>query len=536
MEFIAREISSEEVDKELRKMSNVFPWIDDDRAPTYFEMTLSHVPDYMDKVTLIASKTYTRGLIIISIYYDRTIYFLLSAGEGDQPLLDVRFPDVSKHGQGLHINSYGDNQFGYKKLTLWHIVDPEPFSIRKDFPKLKTINVATSNYEQTYCIMKSSWDTKTNQLSIHHDALFRFGSWCYAGRVQLTATIGLHDVPFVIPALRMQQSRLDYYCDVNSVPVTSPFAAALGYIHKITPCIEQHILRSEDTLKALVDRLSNMGLGDSVSKWLEGDSANSFFEFKLSPDQELSTKLNNIEMIVTKAYYPSGIITMTIFFQTTVYVCVLESSGENPLLDSRFPDISGKGRGYQLESFGDGTEDWPELRKVSIWQTIGALEQEFKEKTAVMAEAKRAADERAAARELSPSELLELQSANNDEKKSTQDDATQPHGQSEFLAQSDTKHTPSEHKEVHAEQAHSQSELTIAEEKSSATSSSALQKSVAGDKGASPLISSSSTATTADNYHMRPKQALPHHLPKLDALSSKLDDIRKTMGDNVRMV
>jgi hypothetical protein len=265
---------------------------------------------------------------------------------------------------------------------------------------------------------------------------------------------------------------------------------------------------------------------------LEGDSANSFFEFKLSPDQELSTKLNNIEMIVTKAYYPSGIITMTIFFQTTVYVCVLESSGENPLLDSRFPDISGKGRGYQLESFGDGTEDWPELRKVSIWQTIGALEQEFKEKTAVMAEAKRAADERAAARELSPSELLELQTANNDEKKSTQDDVTQPHGQSEFLVQSDTKHTPSEHKEVHAEQAHSQSELTIAEEKSSATSSSALQKSVAGDKGASPLISSSSTATTADNYLMRPKQALPHHLPKLDALSSKLDDIRKTMGDN----
>jgi hypothetical protein len=52
----------------------------------------------------------------------------------------------------------------------------------------------------------------------------------------------------------------------------------------------------------------------------------------------------------------------------------LESQGENPLLDSRFPDVSGKGRGYQLEAFADGLPSWPCLRKVSIWQTVGALE------------------------------------------------------------------------------------------------------------------------------------------------------------------
>ena len=53
---------------------------------------------------------------------------------------------------------------------------------------------------------------------------------------------------------------------------------------------------------------------------------------------------------------------------------VLESHGENPLLDSRFPDVSGKGRGYQLEAFPDGLPTWSTLRKVSIWQTVGALE------------------------------------------------------------------------------------------------------------------------------------------------------------------
>ena len=53
---------------------------------------------------------------------------------------------------------------------------------------------------------------------------------------------------------------------------------------------------------------------------------------------------------------------------------VQENKGENPLLDSRFPDVSGKGRGYQLQSYNDGPENWKSLRKVSIWQTVAALE------------------------------------------------------------------------------------------------------------------------------------------------------------------
>lgn len=62
--------------------------------------------------------------------------------------------------------------------------------------------------------------------------------------------------------------------------------------------------------------------------------------------------------------------------QFTVYVSLLENNGESPLLDSRFPDVSGKGRGYQLQSYAAGDrDDWPTLRKVSIWQTVSALEQ-----------------------------------------------------------------------------------------------------------------------------------------------------------------
>ena len=55
----------------------------------------------------------------------------------------------------------------------------------------------------------------------HHDVLFRFGSWCYAGSVQLTPLLDLADLPHLIPALRMQQSRLDFMCDVAQMPLVA---------------------------------------------------------------------------------------------------------------------------------------------------------------------------------------------------------------------------------------------------------------------------------------------------------------------------
>ena len=217
-EFIAQELLSESVDRELRKMASVFPWIDDDNSSTYFELALSLVPAYMSKIKMIASKTYTRGLILISIYNEGTIYFIMQPGEGDQALLDVRFPDVSQHGQGLHIDTYNDHTTPYRKLTLWHVLGTSASKkLPKEMPKIRTINVSTKNYQQTYCILKSAWDNNSPTLTVHHDVLFRFGSWCYCGRVQLTPSLSLADIPFVIPALRMQQSRLDYLCDVNQV-------------------------------------------------------------------------------------------------------------------------------------------------------------------------------------------------------------------------------------------------------------------------------------------------------------------------------
>jgi hypothetical protein len=196
-EFLAAEITSEHVEKELKKWSSMFSWIDDDSCQTYFELVCADPPPCMEKIAIMASKTYTRGLIIVSIYHERTVYFMIQSGEGDQQLLDVRFPDVSKHGQGLQLCSYNASYQGsatvdrddfssgakggggpedeadelliksevvapisngqsWRKLTLWHVLEAGSASGEKgqlnikDFlPKIRTMNIATNNYQQT---------------------------------------------------------------------------------------------------------------------------------------------------------------------------------------------------------------------------------------------------------------------------------------------------------------------------------------------------------------------------------------------------
>jgi hypothetical protein len=58
------------------------------------------------------------------------------------------------------------------------------------------------------------------------------------------------------------------------------------------------------------------------------------------------------------------VVLITIWFQGTFYVVLGDGATEQPLLDSRFPDVSGRGRGYQIRATPSGREDWPALRKV----------------------------------------------------------------------------------------------------------------------------------------------------------------------------
>lgn len=298
IQFISSEIVSDKVERELKRWSKIFRWIEEDAAKTYFEL-MCETPDELNQsVELIANKTYNHGLIIISIFHQNAIYFVLQDGEGDQPLLDVSFPNVSRHGQGLLVANYFEMLDKWKKLTLWHNLETKrpsksptlqadakasaPVAVKK-----KTVSVASKEYMQTYCIRKASPDDlESGSL---REVLFRFGSWCYAGEVQLIPSLSLLDVPFVIPALRMQQSRLNFLCDTAHIPEDHFFAPALQYMLGVSAHIDRQIADAETTLGALVEKLTSMGVGDSVAKWLQGDSMDSFFEFKVSLDDKLYT-------------------------------------------------------------------------------------------------------------------------------------------------------------------------------------------------------------------------------------------------------
>ena len=136
-------------------------------------------------------------------------------------------------------------------------------------------------------------------------------------------------------------------------------------------------MQAEGVLAKLLAQLDRFEVGGSVSSWLEGDSTQSFFEFQMSQDKEVEKAFRNVELLAAKTYTATGVVLIAIYFQGTFYVVLGETTGEQPLLDSRFPAVSAKGRGYLVSSYGDGTMTWPQLRKVSIWQTAAAMQSEL---------------------------------------------------------------------------------------------------------------------------------------------------------------
>mmetsp|Transcript_40824 Transcript_40824/g.41690 ORF Transcript_40824/g.41690 Transcript_40824/m.41690 type:complete len:663 (+) Transcript_40824:164-2152(+) len=528
--FIAEEITSDHVEKELRKWAAAFSWIDDDASACYFELVMDP-HECMKNVDLVACKTYSRGLIIISIYCERAVYFLVHQGDGDQPLLDVRFPDVSKHGQGLHISSYNEPDELWKKLTLWHILPPDTSQPTKNVGKPRTINLSSTDYIQTYCILRATpTESSSKSISLDHDVLFRFGTWCYSGRVQLTPILTLADIPYVIPALRLQQSKMDYLCDVSSVSATSPFAPAMEYMMKLAPVIENQIHQSEEALSSLIQRLSRMGLGDSVQKWLEGEPGNSFFEFRVTPDEELEKIFGSMELVASKCYHASGIVTITIMFQYNIYVTVLEAGNENPLLDSRFPDVSGKGRGYQLQAYSDGLPAWSQLRKVSVWQTVVALEQEFRERTARLAQSKRTSDRE----DGDPEERID----DNGERDAKGVSRRDSKGSDRKAVETDvSRESVSDEKET-LEDGPSAS-TAEAKTKSDAKLTPALSQGKLDSPSSDVVAAAEKLAKQESTRELNPLLAIraprPHHLPRLESqsqsLAKKVAEMRKNLGN-----
>lgn len=210
LDFIGEELASIRIEKKLIQAAKEYSWIDNEEVSAgsinFFELQIGGY-ECFDGIDLIATKTFVRGLVLIVIYSSRSYYIVLQEGEGEQPLLDIRFPDLSAHLQGVHLQTYReDDCTNMKKLTLWQAGKNQG---NRSVPKSVQFvckDVSGQGYNQTFLIRKPS--SQSGGQSNLREVLFRFGSWCYNGHIDLGPKLQLADIPVMIPLLRRQQNAL----------------------------------------------------------------------------------------------------------------------------------------------------------------------------------------------------------------------------------------------------------------------------------------------------------------------------------------
>ncbi len=191
--MVISELSSDETLHKIASLSTKHDWIENDRV--YFEL-VGQTSHLFEDVKFICSKVYayTKGLIFNTIYFEGTIYVTLQDLEGQQPLININFPDVSLEGEGEVISLLDEKNSPWVKLSICQVKPAVFANLQNDKDAVK--DLSSDSYVQCYCILKSK-DGSDNR-----DVMFRFGSWCYSGIVELAPALAKEDLPFLVPALR----------------------------------------------------------------------------------------------------------------------------------------------------------------------------------------------------------------------------------------------------------------------------------------------------------------------------------------------
>lgn len=206
---VISELTTDETIAKVASLAKEFAWIDDGRV--YFEL-VGNASHLFPGILFICSKVYSRdGVIFNIIYFEGTIYVTMDdATDGEQPLIDVNFPDISLESNGAVLSMY-DNDSPWMKLSIWQIQTTRLCIEANLSQQGREADLSSDCYTQSYCILKSE------SRSDDREVMFRFGSWCYSGTVELASVLTLKDLPLLIPLLRLQQSRLSFVSDVSKL-------------------------------------------------------------------------------------------------------------------------------------------------------------------------------------------------------------------------------------------------------------------------------------------------------------------------------
>jgi hypothetical protein len=359
VEFLADELVSDRVTEALTNGLKIFKWIDEDAI--FFELKTAGYPE-LQRVEMIASKIYARGVVLLVMYFENSFYASILESEGEQPLLDTAFPVVAAHLQGLQLRFYRDPNL--KNLTLWNAPPPQPdggggggtgkgSNGGKGSDSKREDVGGGVGYTQTYCIHALDSDAASRRV------LFRFGEWIYTGRVELGADIGLGEMPEIISILRLQQHTLQFQCETSRMAADSPFTPALQRLVQVFEPMQMVLGAAGDTLERLIANLDARGAGKHTQGWLDGAGSeyglcgHTFFELgcELAECEEC---YGEMELVATKVYTSAGVVFVIVYHGGSYYVSVTDGSNSDlndvshSLLDHHFPDVSRKKQGYQV--------------------------------------------------------------------------------------------------------------------------------------------------------------------------------------------
>ncbi|DBA04172.1 TPA: hypothetical protein N0F65_004280, partial [Lagenidium giganteum] len=374
-DLIGSELASERIERKLMTAAQEHSWVDEDSDTKNFFELQSGGYECFDDVDLVASKTFVRGLILLVIYYRRSFYVVLNEGDGEQPLLDVRFPDLSAHLQGVHLQTYReDDCSNMKKLTLWQAVKNSKQLSPPKPVRVQCKDVSGVGYNQTFLIRRTPRvDGKLESGSGQslREVLFRFGNWCYNGHVDLGPKLELADIPIIIPMLRRQQSALTFMCEVSKMPATSLFTPSMEHLADALPAIQEQLSLAETFIRSMAE--SGGAFSENASRireWLEDDNIECFFEIGV----DKCDALKDVEAIASKIYI-GGVVLVVMYFDYTFYVYVENAEEEQPLLDTNFPDIAFQTEGIQVKTYRDGVPGCKELRRISLWKVVNEFQE-----------------------------------------------------------------------------------------------------------------------------------------------------------------
>ena len=187
------------------------------------------------------------------------------------------------------------------------------------------------------------------------EVFFRYGDQVYNGHMDVgREDVSLSSVPSVLAVLQARANQLPRIGLLRDLPAQSHLRPVLDEIKAAAAFLEQAITDSEKKLH----EMSQLG----ITAWIDEDWARSYFELQTKHTEALA----QVDIVVCKLYIRQ--VQMNIIYHKCSYYVALvdaEAGGEQPLLDSTFPDVSTRSRGYQIGAYSHST-----YRKLSLWQVL----------------------------------------------------------------------------------------------------------------------------------------------------------------------